>query len=265
MIIKRSIRYFKQLLGLGNKPDFFIVGAQKSGTTSLYEYLVKSSADINPASSKELYFFTEREGLGQRFYESFFPACKAGKLTGEATPDYFFYHACPEKVYKYNPNAKIIIILRDPVERAFSQYCHQNFTSKTKAYDPLSFSKAIREEENRFNVDSLSKFFYEYKYYSYKARGLYYEQLKNWLGYFDKNSICVVFLEDLKADPAATVKSTLLFLGVKRINVDVEFPIKNKSPGSKINKEDEQYLRDFYKSDSEKLFEFLNDKPRWKL
>lgn len=259
----RVIRKVKEVCGLGSRPDFFIIGAQKSGTTSLYEYLVQSSTDIVPARTKELYFFSESFDRGQRFYESNFPVFKKNKLTGEATPDYLFYHNCPARVYEYNPKAKIIIILRDPVERAFSQYAHQNYTWKTKAADPMLFSDAIRAENNRFNVESLSKFYFEYKYYSYKARGLYNKQITNWLQFFSLDQLKIVFLDDLQSNPEKVVSDVLEFLGADLNVTNVKYAVRNKSPSSKVSESDASYLREFFREDSKKLFSLLGENPRW--
>jgi hypothetical protein len=258
-------RKLKEIAKIGSRPDFFIIGAQKYGTTSLYDFLTNASNDIKPAISKELRFFTERNHRGSDFYKSLFPIFKGKSLTGEATPDYFYYHRCPQLVYDYNPEAKVIIILRDPVQRAFSQYSHQNYTWKTHASDPMPFSKAIREEESRFHVDELSKFYYDYKYYSYKSRGLYYKQLCNWLKYFELGNIHIVFLEDFKEKPKDTIREILSFLGVKPFFENLNFPIKNKSPDSAIKEADQRYLREFFREDSTKLFELLGEQPRWEL
>lgn len=259
----RIIRKFKEVTGLGSYPDFFIIGAQKSGTTSLYEYLVKSSTDILHARSKELYFFSEFFDRGFRFYESNFPILKKRKMTGEATPDYLFYHKCPSRIYEYNPKAKIIVILRDPVERAFSQYAHQNYTWKTRAADPMFFSDAIRAEEERFKVEDLSKFYYEYKYYSYKSRGLYYKQICNWLSLFPLNQLYIVFMDDLEKEPKKLVSGVLEFLGARNNVQGVKYAVRNKSPDSAISDGDRLYLREFFKEDSDSLFKLLGETPRW--
>ncbi|MEZ8723971.1 sulfotransferase domain-containing protein, partial [Vibrio pomeroyi] len=155
----------KERLSFGSEPDFFIVGAQKCGTTSLYYYIEKYALNFRTPIDKELYFFSENYHKGLNYYRAKFPIFKFNKLTGEATPDYIYYHRAPDLIKKDFPNSKIVIVLRDPAERAYSQYNHQNFTRKTIGYDPLSFSKAIREGRDRFHISPKSDFFHEYKYY----------------------------------------------------------------------------------------------------
>lgn len=261
--MKKNFRKLKETLNLGSYPDFFIIGAQKSGTTSLYKYLTESSTDIIRASSKEVNFFSENYYRGERFYKSNFPIFKGKKITGEASPDYLLYHKSPAQVYKQNPSAKIVVVLRDPVYRAFSQYAHQNYTWKTKAADPMLFSDAIRAEEERFKVEDLSKFYYEYKYYSYKLRGLYYKQLCNWLEFFPLNQMHILFLDDLEKNPEKVTAETLSFLGARDNVKKVEYSVRNKSPEIKIKKKDEEYLREFFKEDADSLFKLLEIRPRW--
>ena len=179
----------KHLLNIGSKPDFLILGAQKAGTTALFKYIEKYALNFRPPVNKELYFFTEHYEKGMNYYKALFPFKTKNTTTGEATPDYLFYHLTPKRVFQsLGKNLKMVVILRDPKERAFSQYNHQNYTEKTKAFDNLTFSEAIRKESERFMVKEDSDFFYEYKYFSYLARGRYAEQIENWLKYYSKES-----------------------------------------------------------------------------
>ena len=257
----RIKRKFKEILGIGSKPDFLIIGAQKSGTTSLFNYLIDYGKNFTPPLQKELYFFTEHFHKGFNSYEANFPVFK--KVTGEATPDYLFYHGAPKKIYEYNPNIKLVVILRNPTERAFSQYCHQNYTWKTKASDPLSFSVAIREEEKRFHIDEKSKYFYEYKYYSYKKRGIYIEQIKNWLKFFDKDKIHFIVLDELEQNFKQEIVNLMTFLNIERNNKEISNKIYNPSPKSEMKEEDKAYLNSFFKSYNQELFDFLGKENIW--
>jgi hypothetical protein len=244
----------KEFLKLGSNPDFFILGAQKAGTTSLFHYIEDNSKNFKSPYKKELYFFTERFYKGLNYYKSYFPIFKRNKdITGEATPDYFFNHSAPKRIHQLFPNSKLIIILRDPIERAYSQYNHQNFTDKTRANDPLLFSKAIRIEEDRFTVQKESNFFYEYKYFSYLQRGLYEEQIERWLKYFDKKQIMFLDISDLKS--IDKMKAIFDFLGASydeslSINVSKKH---NSNNYSKILASDKNYLTEYYKDKFNRL------------
>jgi hypothetical protein len=247
-VYKRILTSMKKLFGLGSDPDFFILGAQKAGTTSLFNYLINLGVNFKPPKNKELYFFSEYYNLGMKFYRSNFPIFKRNsQITGEATPDYLFFHKCPKLLHQEYPKAKLIIILRDPVLRAFSQYNHQNFTNKTRAYDPVSFGDAIRREEARFCVQDESSFFYEYKYFSYKKRGLYEEQIRRWLEFFDIDQMMFLDISELKSPEM--VKQVCDFLNIET-RADSSGKISKKYNTNalfEMPKNDEEYLTEFYR------------------
>ncbi len=140
-----------QLRGL---PDFVIIGAQKSGTTSLYDFVIRHP-EIAPALKKEMHYFSINYKFGEQWYRSNFPTNlsrryftkKTGQklLSGEASPSYLFYPTVPSRMKKVLPDVKLIVILRNPVDRAYSQYHH----SRRKGRETLSFEKAIELEEER--------------------------------------------------------------------------------------------------------------------
>ena len=135
-------------------PDFVIIGAQKSGTTSLYDFVVRHP-DIAPAAKKEMHYFSRRYGLGELWYRSNFPTnlsrrnfykkTNQRRLSGEASPTYIFYPAVPSRMKKILPDVKLIVLLRNPVDRAYSQYHHTMRANK----ETLPFEKAIEAEEER--------------------------------------------------------------------------------------------------------------------
>ena len=135
-------------------PDFVILGAMKSGTTSLYDFVVKHPG-IAPAAKKEVQYFSTRHRyrLGRLWYRSNFPTSLSRRrfykktnqrlLSGEATPAYLFYPMVPGRMKEILPDVKLIVILRNPVDRAYSHYHH----SLRKNMEPMSFEKAIKSEE----------------------------------------------------------------------------------------------------------------------
>jgi len=245
----------------------FILGAQKSGTTSLFNYLHQCSNNLAIPNQKELYFFSERveNGWGLDDYHCCFPMSCKNKILAEATPDYLFYHKTAERIAKYNPAAKLIVILRDPVDRAYSQYCFQNFTKKTVAYDPLSFHDAILNEEKRFHVDRRSNYFYEYKYYSYKARGRYYDQLVRFYQYFDKKNILILDFNELANNPLEITKKACRFANLTLNDQKIgTFTVSNMTEKSLMSPNDEKYLIDYFRPHNTKLFELIGSKMAWK-
>ena len=184
------------------RPDFVVGGVQKGGTTSLYRYLGQHPRVLE-CQRKEVGYFSDLYAQGEAWYSSQFPSLRRrlrrslrerGRvLIGEATPYYLFHPHAPQRLRDYSPNVRIVFLLRDPVERAFS---HHGYHSKL-GEESLSFEDAVDAEEERLagefekmqaNPEYNSQ---AYKLYSYLARGLYAEQLERWLALFpaasDKN------------------------------------------------------------------------------
>jgi Sulfotransferase domain len=214
-------------------PSFLIVGAQRAGTTSLFDYLSRhpdvvgpGPADDSVAWLKELRFFSERFWRGIGWYRSFFPTVARRRLArvrggdlvaGEATPYYLFHPAVPERVAATIPEVRLIALLRDPVERAYSHYrlmCRQG-------HETLSFGDALEAEgerlagtEERLLSDPRFRSRH-HRWHSYVARGLYADQLERWLAYFPREQLLVLRTEDFLARPAEIYADVLQFLGLR--------------------------------------------------
>lgn len=257
--------HVKSKLRLGGKPDFLIIGAQKAGTTSLYKYIEKYSKNFVPPINKELYFFTEKNHKGINWYEALFANNKK-KKTGEATPDYLFYHKAPERIVEHLPRIKLIVLLRNPIERAYSQFNFQNYTGKTRAYDPLSFQEAIKEDIYRYKNNIYTKndeFNYIYKYFSYVSRGIYYDQLIRWFKFFPKEQILVIKSEEFFKNTETVLEKVFEFIGLDFNDKQFDFKQYNKSSYNELDKKTHQYLEEFYKPHNAKLYKLLNEDFEW--
>ncbi len=138
-----------------------------------------------------------------------------GSLVGEASPSYLFHPQAPERVASLLPGAKLIALLRDPVDRAYSQWQHERALGR----EPLSFEDAIAAEEERTRGEA-ERLAADPRYFSrawwdhtYVARGLYAEQLERWLERFPREQLLVLLTEEYAADPAGTYARVLDFLG----------------------------------------------------
>lgn len=239
-----------------------IIGAAKCGTTSLFHYLCQSYKKFHGSYDKETRYFSEFNHLPLSYYKAQF-TCFPKKISIEATPDYIFYHKAPEFIKKAVSNCKFILILRNPIDRAWSQYKFQRSISKSVYCDPLSFSDAIRQEESRLYIDDKVRFFSEYKHITYVSRGLYYEQLKRWFSFFPPETTHVMFLENLITSPAQEIFKLNEFLGIPTSNVIEKMVWKNKSNTGHMSLDDQAYLRLKFEKDSLKLFKLLNQTPLW--
>ncbi|MFV2000822.1 MAG: sulfotransferase [Acidimicrobiia bacterium] len=205
-------------------PDFVILGGQRCGTSSLYKYLGRHP-EIAPSLRKETEYFTIDFDKGESWYRAHFPleirrtvAEKRGKtlLTFEATPDYLFDPRAPQRLAELLPEAKLIIMMRDPVERAYSHYRH----NVRLGLEDLSFRDAIAAETERvapdiemMHRDPLNRVL-NFRRYSYMSRGLYSEQLARWFDQFERDRFLIMSAEDFFVHPGNTLHSLEGFVGV---------------------------------------------------
>ncbi|WP_085522667.1 sulfotransferase family protein [Tuberibacillus sp. Marseille-P3662] len=202
-------------------PNFLILGAAKGGTTALYHYL-KQHPEIFMPSLKEPNFFAlegkeinfkgpQDEGVNKdsinnmQDYRGLFSGVQDEKAIGEASPLYLYSQYAPENIKSYIPNAKLIAILRNPVDRAFSSYLHC-CRDKREPY-PKDFGKALSEEKSRIEANwGLI--------WHYKSAGYYYEQLKRYYEIFNNDQIKVILYDDFIDNPISVYREVLKFLEV---------------------------------------------------
>jgi Sulfotransferase domain len=224
--IDQPVTRFRLLTGpLRVLPDYIIIGAQKCGTTSLYRYL-NEHPEIAAAAGKEVHYFDWHYSRGTSWYRAHFPTAftramfhaRTGKhlITGEASPYYLFHPHAPSRIKALLPSIKLIVLLRDPVERAFSSYHHQVRAGR----ESLSFAEAVDQEPARLASD-LQRLSRDQSYkgaahrrFSYVARGVYADQLDPWFRLFTRDQLLVIRSEDFFDDPATTVSEVLQFLGL---------------------------------------------------
>ena len=188
-------------------PSLFIGGAQKSGTTSLH-FLLDNHPDLFfPKEPQEIHFFdidrNYRKGL--EFYEAYFRHWQGEPVIAQTSPLYLYEPQVPERIYQYNPQAKFIFILRNPVERAYSHYWH----SVKYGHEIRNFEKAIALEKSRLSRSPSAR-----RKYSYVDRGRYSEQIKRFLQFFPPEQILTLLFDDLKQDPQGVYRACGDFLEV---------------------------------------------------
>lgn len=189
-------------------PNFLIIGAMKSGTTALYYYL-EQHPEIYMSPVKEPNFFSsqEQENAADTVshidtYQHLFRGASDEKAVGEASHSYLYDPGAVTEIRRYVPEAKLIAILRNPVDRAYSHFLHM-VRSGTEPLD--DFAQALQAEEGIQR---------EPTFQDYIGRGLYFDQLKRYLGAFPQEQIRVYLYEDLSDAPISTVQDAFRFLGV---------------------------------------------------
>ena len=201
-----------------NKVNLFIVGAAKSATTSIYYYLSNHPEVFFPKLKEPRFFsskyysfphkgnkdieFTDRFIIRTlQDYENLYIGHKGEKIIGDASVDYLYIYQTAKDIHEYNPQSKIIIILRDPVQRAFSQYSH--FVLDNRELE--TFEKALKLEEERIAMG------YEFGWH-YRKVGLYFEQVNEFIKTFEREKILILFFDDIEKDTRQTLEKICQFL-----------------------------------------------------
>jgi hypothetical protein len=206
-------------------PDFVVIGCQRGGTSSLYKYLGQHP-EIGPSLRKETEYLTVNYPLGERWYRAHFPlrlrrrfAAMAGKsmLAFEATPDYLLDPRAASRCKALIPDAKIVILLREPGQRALSHFNH----NVRLGFETESFEDAIELEDERIAEDliairdDMESRLFGFRRYTYLTRGHYADQIALWRRHYGSDSILVLESESFFADPASVLRTIQEFLGVK--------------------------------------------------
>ncbi|PGZ96167.1 sulfotransferase [Bacillus pseudomycoides] len=247
-------------------PGFLIIGAQKCGTTSLYNYLIQHP-QIIPASCKEIHFFDIYFEKGLDWYRSQFPLlleCNKKWITGEASPYYVFHPHAPKRIFQIMPKVKLIVLLRNPIDRAYSHYYHQ----VRMGTEPLSFKEAIEKEETRLKPEIMKMLEDEnyhslpYQYYSYLARGRYVEQLKTWMNLFPVEQFLILKSEDFYSNPEMVFHRVLDFLELPRYQLK-QYTKDNPGNYLKMDLQLRNELFTYFKPYNRQLYEYLGVDFHW--
>lgn len=189
----------------GRLPSFLIIGAMKSATTSLARYL-GAHPQVFMVPQKELHYFDRLLDRGEEWYRRQFAAADGRPAAGEATPDYMYFSEVPALMARTVPQARLIAILRDPVDRAYSHYWHE----RARGRERLEFAEAVAAEPDRLaSRDPDAR-----RYFSYIDRGRYLRQLQRVCQYYPRESLLVLLADDLYERPLETFQGVCRFLGV---------------------------------------------------
>jgi hypothetical protein len=266
--------YARPTAGLRLLPDYLIIGAQRAGTTSLHRYLIQHPGVRTTLRTKGVHFFDTGYGRGMSWYASRFPtkltawyvARRHGVelRTGEASPYYLFHPLVPDRVAEHLPQVKLIALLRDPVQRAYSHYQHE----VARGFERLPFEEAIDAEParlagetERMAAEPLYNSF-EHQHHSYLARGCYAEQLDRWRARFDDQQLLVLSSERFFREPEAIFARVLDFL---------ELPAFTPGAYEKHNAHEYRQMGDgvrgrlleHYREPNRRLYESIGDDFGW--
>jgi hypothetical protein len=251
-------------------PDFFVIGVVRSGTTSLFHYLSQHPC-IEGSAYDELGYFDDNFHLGLNWYRSLFPTKftknkiekKYGKfLTYDVTPFYIYNPLVVKRILKYFSNSKIIASLRNPIDRAYSNYmiAFQDGDIDCSFEDVIqSELDEINEAKTKLNDES---FLVDIYYNRILSRGFYADQLKIWYELFPKDQLLMISSEDLANNTNDTLNQIFNFLGLSDIKIN-DTSQKNKREYSPMKEKTRNLLIEFYKPRNQELYRLVNRKFDW--
>jgi Sulfotransferase domain len=232
-------------------PNFLIIGAARSGTSTLYRYLqVHPQVYLRPDKRPEPHFFFKDSeyAKGLRYYESrWFPLEGKWRAVGEASTSYLFGSKVPPRIAQALPSVRLIAVLRNPIDRAFSNYWH----SVRSGLETLSFEQAIEREAERSKAIEGTPL-EEVKPYSYVARGFYHAQIARFLAVLARSQLAILTFDDLTTATASVVRDVYRFLGVDHSFVPPHLDlVENRSVpnGAKMDPKWRRRLAGIYSDD----------------
>jgi len=195
-------------------PDFLCLGTQKGGTTSLHK-LLQQHPQVYLPTCKEVHYFSLHDQQGADWYAAHFQAADASQRCGDITPYYLFHPRAPQRIQELLPQAKLIVLLRDPVERALSQVFH----AQRLGFEPLELHAALAAEAERLagaheRLQQPGSADYSHQKHSYVARSRYDKQLRRYEALFPPEQLLVLRSEDLFAQPDRLWPQIQRFLGL---------------------------------------------------
>lgn len=265
-------------------PDFLLIGAKRGGSTSFYFDLITHPqvACLFPrpdrlpkaAATKGIHYFDTNYFRGKRWYASHLPSVAVRRalqrtagghvITGEGSPYYLSHPAAPERVARDLPAVKLLAVLRDPVQRAYSHWKER----VREGRESLSFRDAIDREAERVGEDEgrllRDPRFYSYAHeqQSYLGQSRYGASLERWMGHFPRSSLLLIRSEDYYRDPSASLDAAADFLGIEPGRFQHGAP-RNAAPGDSLDREEQLYVEDRLRGDAKRLAEVTGITWEW--
>tara|TARA_Y100000590_G_scaffold466289_1_gene641137 strand:- start:3582 stop:4517 length:936 start_codon:yes stop_codon:yes gene_type:complete len=250
-------------------PDFLICGTPRSGSTSLYEGLLEHP-NVYRAKTKEVSYFDVNTHRGINWYKYNFPSKlekffkKNRMITGEATPFYLIHPHVPARIAKTIPNVKIILILRNPIDRAYSHYS----SAVKNNNENLTFEESLQNENSRI-ANEKEKLLADpnhnsanYYKWSYFEQGIYYNFIIEWMKYFPKENFYITSYEEFFKNPKENFNDLFNFLGISNFNFE-NYVRYNRIDYSSMKDETRENLKEFYKPYNEKLYKLIGKNFNW--
>ena len=253
-------------------PDYLIIGVQRGGTTSLSRYL-GSHPNVQSSTHKEIHYFDLNYGWGEAWYRGHFPtrgyrrliaARKGLSLTGEASPYYMFHPLAAGRAAEVLPSVRLIVMLRDPVERAISHYYH----CRRRGVELLSLEEALDREAERLEgeekriEDEPGYDSPNHRFFSYVARGMYARQLRRWFDVFPREQVLVIESGRFRSEPEKGFANVLEFLDLPPFHLQ-EFKQHNAKEHEEADPATVERLASIFRPHNSELFDLLGTDFGW--
>jgi hypothetical protein len=256
------------------EPSFIVIGGQRCGTTTIFKSLSEHPDVLRPPVDKGTDYYTLNYGRGRDWYRSRMPLAASARLRAgragaplafEACTYYMFHPLAIERLAKDFPNIKLVAMLRDPVERAYSAYKHEF----ARGFDPEpQFLRALELEDARLegeierieadvNYESIP-----HRHWAYRRRGQFAEQLERVYEHFPREQVHVMESEAFFVDPAGEYRQLIDFLGLRHWE-PAAFEQHNARPSSAMPEDAKAFLDEHYRAHDEQLTELLGREPFW--
>ena len=235
-------------------PDFLVIGGMRSGTSSFF-YWLSEHPEMTASNAKEVHFFDWHFDRGEAWYRAFFPLRSKATKTFEATPSYMTYLGAAERASSVVPQARIVALLRDPVERAWSHFRLRRATDR----DHRDFGEAIRTE-----LAAEPPALFEHRPgqgIPYLVGGMYAQQLEPWIAAFGSDNVLVLDADAMFSDPGSTIAQFEDFAGIRRLELPKS--IENAAPPDTPDAETMELLADFYQEPNRHLARLTDVEFSW--
>lgn len=248
-------------------PQFLIVGAQRSGTTSLSKALFQHPGVRRPFGRKGIHYFDVDYHRGIGWYRSHFPLSLPGSraITGESSPYYMFHPLAPERIARDLPTVRLVVALRDPVERAYSAHAHE----LARGFETEPFERALELEAERLAGEAqrlrdgdLAES-QSHRHNAYLTRGHYIDQLEHLAGLVGRDRIHVMDSAEFWANPEPTFLALQSFLGLPP-HAATSFAQHNARPRSDMSSSLRSTLDEHFAPYDERLAQWLGHAPSWR-
>jgi len=254
-------------------PNFLIIGAAKCGTSSLYEYLMQHPC-IGKSLTKQIHFFDRYYDKKLSWYKVCFPfvwekfyierILQKKFATGEATPHYMTHPLAPKRAFEVIPSAKIIVMLRNPIDRAYSHYQMERANNN----EELSFEESIEQENSRIAgefkkmLNNENNLGINYPHHAYIKSSEYLDQIKRWMEYYPKEQFLFVKSEEFNNNPSKVYNQVLDFLELPPHELPEYKKIRQRNYQN-MNLDTQKKLAEYFKPFNEKLYLFLGINFHW--